>query len=197
MPYEIPPDLAGLSLADIAQAVEARRLPPVEEWHPDETADSGMEIRADGRWFHDGGAITRSAMVRAFSSLLRRDADGFWLVLPYQKQSIAVEDAPFIAVDVKLDRSAGVSMLTFRLNTDEFVTADPDHPIIARGDAETPALYVRVRGGLEARLDRSTYAQLAEIAIDRAADTGGVETLAVESGGATFPLAPSNEGDTA
>ena len=52
MPYEIPPDLAGLSLAQIAEAVAERRLPPVDEWQPEATADSDMEIRADGRWFH-------------------------------------------------------------------------------------------------------------------------------------------------
>ena len=190
MPYEIPPDLAGLGLAEIAEAVAARRLPPVDEWQPEATADSGMEIRADGRWYHDGSEIRRSGMVRAFSSLLRRDEDGYWLVLPYQKQSIAVADAPFVAVDVKQDRAGqdgedGTPVLTFRLNTDEFVTADADHPITARGDADTPALYVLVRGGLEARLDRSTYAQLAEIAIARDPDA-----LAVESKGAVFPLVP-------
>ena len=190
MPYEIPPDLAGLGLAEIAEAVAARRLPPVDEWQPEATADSGMEIRADGRWYHDGSEIRRSGMVRAFSSLLRRDEDGYWLVLPYQKQSIAVADAPFVAVDVKQDRAGqdgedGAPVLTFCLNTDEFVTADADHPITARGDADTPALYVRVRGGLEARLDRSTYAQLAEIAIARDSDA-----LAVESKGAVFPLVP-------
>lgn len=190
MPYEIPPDLAGLGLAEIAEAVAARRLPPVDEWQPEASADSGMEIRADGRWYHDGSEIKRPGMVRAFSSLLRRDEDGYWLVLPYQKQSIAVADAPFVAVDVKQDRvgqdeNNGSPVLTFRLNTDEFVTADADHPITARGDADTPALYVRVRGGLEARLDRSTYAQLAEIAIARDPDA-----LAVESKGAIFPLVP-------
>lgn len=190
MPYEIPPDLAGLGLAEIAEAVAARRLPPVDEWQPEASADSGMEIRADGRWYHDGSEIKRPGMVRAFSSLLRRDEDGYWLVLPYQKQSIAVADAPFVAVDVKQDRvgkdeNNGTPVLTFRLNTDEFVTADADHPITARGDADTPALYVRVRGGLEARLDRSTYAQLAEIAIARDPDA-----LAVESKGAIFPLVP-------
>jgi uncharacterized protein len=196
MPYDSPPDLAGLSLAEIAEAVAARRLPPVDTWQPEATADSGMEIRADGRWFHEGSEITRPAMVRAFSSLLRKDDDaengGFWLVLPYQKQSIAVEDAPFVAVDVKLDSACGVPVLVFRLNTDEFVTAGPDHPVIARGDADTPALYVLVRGRLEARLDRSTYAQLAEIAIARDADA-----LAVESGGAVFPLIPAAKTDPA
>jgi hypothetical protein len=67
MPYDPLPDLAGLSLAEIAAAVAARKLPPVEQWDPAETADSGMRIAADGTWFHEGRAITRPAMMRAFS----------------------------------------------------------------------------------------------------------------------------------
>ena len=101
MPYQPPPELAALSLAEIAALAAARKLPPVEQWHPEARSDSLMTIKADGRWFHDGGEIKRPAMVRAFASLLRRDADGqHWLVTPHEMQSIAVEDAAFIATDV-------------------------------------------------------------------------------------------------
>jgi len=180
MPYEPPPNLAELSLADVAALLAARKLPPVREWRPANSTDSHMRIAADGRWFHMGGEITRPAMVRAFSSLLTRDNDGqYWLVTPVERQSIEVEDAAFIAVDV--EQRDGV--LVFRLNTDEFVIAGPDCPIIARGDPETPALYVLVRNGLEARLNRSTYAQLVEIAL-----AGG--ELAVSSQGTRFTLVP-------
>lgn len=181
MPYEPPPELAGLSLGEIAALVAARKLPPVEQWQPAQSGDSLMRIAADGRWYHEGGEITRPAMVRAFAGLLRRDADGqHWLVTPQEKLSIEVEDAAFVATDVKQDGDA----LAFRLNTDDFVIAGPDHPILARGDAETPALYVAVRHGAEARLNRSTYAQLAEIAF---ADGD----LTVSSQGMTFPLVPA------
>jgi len=175
-----------MSLAEVAEAVAARKLPPVSQWDPAETGDSLMRIAKDGRWYHDGSEITRPAMVRAFSGLLRKDDDGFWLVVPYQKLSIEVEDAPFVATDVRAqDDADGKQALTFRLNTDEFVTADADHPVIARGDRDTPAIYVMVRGGLEARLDRSTYGQLAEIALAE-----GRDPLAVSSQGAVFPLIP-------
>ena len=101
-----------------------------------------MRIAADGRWYHDGGEIRRPAMVRAFSSLLVcDDAGAHWLVTPNEKQAIAVDDAAFIAIDVKQDGEA----LVFRLNTDEFVVAGPEHAIMARGDADTPALYIAVR----------------------------------------------------
>lgn len=179
MPYVPPPDLAALSLAEVADLVAARRLPPVEQWEPQATSDSLMTIRADGRWFHDGGEIRRPAMIRAFAGLLRRDADGrHWLVTPSEKQAIAVEDAAFIATDVTRTEGA----LVFRLNTDDMVIAGPEHPLIARGEAETPALYLAVRSGTEARLNRSTWLQLVDLADD---------DLTVTSQGARFSLVPA------
>jgi len=180
MPYTPPPDLAALSLKEIAGLVAARALPPVDQWEPAETGNSLMRIAADGRWYHDGGEITRPAMVRAFSSLLRRDEDGrHWLVTPQQKLSIEVEDAAFIAVDVKREGDA----LAFRLNTDDLVIAGPDHPIVARGDPDVPAIYLAVRHGTEARLNRSTYGQLVEIALSD-------DQLRVISMGTPFDLVP-------
>lgn len=181
MPYEPPPELGNLSLDEIAALVAERKLPPVDQWHPERTGDSEMRIAADGRWYHQDGEITRPAMVRAFASLLVRDGDGrHWLVTPHERLSIVVEDAAFVAVDVKQD----ADWLTFRLSTDDLVIAGPDHPIRAAGDPETPALYVAVRHGTEARLNRSTYLQLAEIALE----DGG---MTVTSQGATFPLTPA------
>ena len=161
MPYAPPPELAALSLEQIAALVAARHLPPVTQWDPKAASDSLMTIRADGRWFHDGGEIKRPAMVRAFSSLLWRDDTGqHWLVTPYEKQSIAVEDAAFQATDVVWQDGA----LAFRLNTDDVVLAGPDNPLSARGTADTPALYLTVRHGTEARINRSTWLQLVELA---------------------------------
>ncbi|MCJ2181221.1 DUF1285 domain-containing protein [Novosphingobium sp. 1949] len=188
MPYDVPPDLAGLSLADAAALLAARKLPPVETWTPAHCGDSAMRILADGRWLHEGRALTRPAMVRAFSSLLVRDAKGtHWLVTPGQKLSIAVEDAAFLAVDVTRQDGA----LLFRLNTDELVVAGPDHPILSRGDPDTPALYLGVRHGCEARLNRSTYAQLVALALDELGDQDDPENLAVTSGATRFSLLPA------
>ncbi|GGD97721.1 hypothetical protein GCM10011515_16850 [Tsuneonella deserti] len=181
MPYEPPPEIAALSLAELAEAVAARRLPPVERWTPAETGDSHMRILADGTWLHEGSPITRPAMVRAFGSLLLREGDRHWLVTPMQKLAVSVDDAAFIATDV----TEREGTLAFRLNTDEIVIASPDHPLSARGDRDTPAIYVDVRRGCEARLNRSTYEQLAQIALDRGDD------WSVTSEGATFSLLPA------
>ena len=180
MPYEPPPDLATLTLAEIATAVEARELPPVEQWHPTETVDSRMRIAADGTWFHEGLPIARAAMIRAFASLLTRDEQGrHWLVTPDCRQSIEVEDAAFLAVDMRAEGDA----LAFRLNTDELVIAGPEHPLRAAGNPEVPAIYLAVRRGCEARLNRSTYLQLVEHAL-----AGGALTVA--SRGVAFSLDP-------
>ena len=185
MPYEPPPELATLSLAEIAALAEARSLPPVSEWQPQRQGDSLMRISADGRWFHDANEfgdseIKRPAMIRAFASLLMRDAAGaHWLVTPHEKLAIEVEDAAFIAIDVKQESGS----LAFRLNTDDLIIAGPDHPVTARGDPDVPAIYLGVRNGTEARLNRSTYGQLVEIAL-----TG--HALEVVSQGMTFSLVP-------
>jgi len=182
MPYDPPPHLAEMSLAEIAAQVQARKLPPVEQWNPQASSDSLMRIAADGTWFHDGSPITRPAMVRAFASLLTRDDTGqHWLVTPFEKQNIKVEDAAFIAVDVQ----AKDGTIAFRLNTDDLVLAGPDHPIIARGDIDTPALYLHVRRGCEARLNRSTWQQLAQIAL------GQGDGWTVSSQDETFALVPA------
>lgn len=184
MPYQAPPDLAALSLAQIAEAVTSRKLPPVDQWQPPETIDSQMRIAADGRWFHAGSPIARAAMVRAFSSLLVREADGqYYLYTPDCKQSIVVEDAAFLAVDMRAEDGA----LAFRLNTDELVLAGPDNALRAAGDADCPAIYLAVRHGCEARVDRSTWLQLAQHALSNCDDPGA---LTVSSQGATFSLTP-------
>ncbi len=180
MPYVPPPELADLTLDKIAALVAARKLPPLDQWTPPGEGDSRMRIAADGTWFHDGGRITRPAMVRAFASLLTRDAAcAHWLMTPHEKLAIAVEDAAFIAVDVAQTGGA----LAFRLNTDDLVIAGPDHPLSARGSADAPAIYLAVRHGTQARLNRSTWAQLAEIAL---AGDGAT----VSSQGRRFSLVP-------
>lgn len=181
VPYEPPPDLAGLSLAQIAEAVAARKLPPVAQWTPTHVGESDMRIAADGSWWHEGARITRPAMVRAFASLLIRDEAGaHWLVTPQQKLAIAVEDAAFIAIDC-VERDGA---LAFRLNTDDIVVASAEHPLASRGSANAPAIYLAVRNGCEARLDRSTWLQLAEIALSQG------DGSQVTSAGESFTLLP-------
>ncbi|WP_417622858.1 DUF1285 domain-containing protein [Parasphingorhabdus sp.] len=182
MPYTPPPEFASLSLAEIAELAAAQKLPPVDQWEPQETGDSEMRIAADGSWYHQGDPINRPAMVRAFSTILRREEDGsFALVTPYQKLSIIVDDAPFVAVEVESEGTGKKRTLAFRLNTDHLVVADADHQL--RFGADKPQPYLHVRRGLEAVLARPVYYQLVEMALEEEGNPVGIW-----SQGTFFPM---------
>ncbi len=181
-----PPDLSGLSLADIARLLEEEKLPPVERWNPEHCGTSGMRIARDGTWYHEGSPIGREAMVRLFSTILRREPDGSHvLVTPVEKLDIEVEDAPFVAVELKSEGEGKGRSLAFRLNTGDLVVAGPDHPLRFAAGEDGPHPYLGVRRGLEALIVRPVYYELAEIALAE-----GGEPLGLWSGGAFFPLEP-------
>lgn len=184
----LPKDFAQLSLTEAAELLAACKLPPVESWHPERAGDSLMEIRADGSWFHEGGRINRPAMVKLFSTILRREADGSHvLVTPAEKLTIAVEDKPFRAVEMKSGGEGKGRKLVFRLDTDDLVMAGADHPVRFGSDPDQPDPRLHVRGtignGLEARIDRALYYEIVEMAL---ADQG--DPPAIWSNGAYFPL---------
>ncbi len=175
----------GQGLASLQRAAEGLGpLPPVERWNPAHCGDSLMRIARDGSWTHAGEQIRRPALVRLFSTILRKDDDGFMLVTPAEKLSIAVEDVPFLAVLMTADGKDQDQTLTFTTNVGDQVIAGPDHPLRFSPDAATgaPIPYLHVRGGLEARAARAVYYDLVEQAVvrDRA--------LGVWSGGVFFAL---------
>ena len=173
--------LAGVIAAAGSAGEPARPLPPVHLWRPAHCGDIDIRIARDGTWFHDGSPIGRPALVRLFSTVLRRDPDGFHLVTPAEKLRIQVEDAPFMAV--RVDRVG--EDLRFVTNVGDEVWAGPDHALDVRQDAVTgePAPYLHVRRGLMARLTRPVFYELADMAEPEA---GGA--LGVRSGGRWFPL---------
>lgn len=187
MPMAPAPDFDTLTIADIARLENEGRLPPVERWHPDHCGDSEMRIARDGTWFHQGTPIGRPAMVRAFSRILRREPDGgYVLVTPAEKLDIAVEDAPFVAVEMKAEGEGRDQSLAFRLNTGDMVTASAAHPLRFVEHADGPHPYLHVRGGLEALVVRALYYDIAELALAGEEDAPGIW-----SDGAFFPLQPA------
>jgi len=182
MPMPPPADLSALSLAEIARLAEEERLPPVATWNPERCGDSEMRIARDGTWYHQGSPIGRPAMVRLFSTILRREAEGgFVLVTPVEKLDIAVDDAPFVAVEMKSDGAGETRSLAFRLNTGDLVVAGPGHKLRFESGPDGPHPYLEVRAGLDALLARPVYYELAEIALAE----GG---KGVWSGGLFFPV---------
>jgi hypothetical protein len=143
-----------------------------------------MRIARDGTWYHQGSPIGRQAMVRLFSTILRREPDGgFVLVTPVEKLDIQVEDAPFVAVELKSEGEGERRSLAFRLNTGDLVVAGRDHRL--RFEAG-PHPYLEVRNGLDALVARPLYYELAEIALSEDATPPGVW-----SEGVFFPLEPA------
>ena len=171
------------SVIAAAKQAPGRGLPPVHLWTPAHSGEIDIVIKRDGRWLHEGAVIGREAMVRLFSTILRKDPDGTYLVTPVEKLKITVEDAPFIAVAV--DRQGGD--LSFTTNVGDTVVAGPDNPIrVEIGPDDEPRPYVHVRRGLEALISRPVFYELVEMADER--DTADGLRLGIESGGAWFAL---------
>ena len=159
---------------------KAGGLPPVERWNPPYCGEMDLEIRADGSWWHDGTPIGRPAMVRLFSTILKREGDRHYLVTPVEKVGIRVEDAPFLAIDADIAADA----ITFTTNVGDSVVAGPDNGIrVATGPDGEPRPYVHVRGGMEALIDRKTFYRLADHA-----EGGPDGRMGVVSGGRFFAL---------
>ncbi len=186
------PDFARTSLADLARWADNDALPPVDSWHPAHVGVIDIRIGADGRWWHEGGQITRPAMVRLFSRVLRREPDGSYvLVTPAEKLTITVDDTAFLAVEVKAEGVGPAASLAFRLNTGDVVLAGADHPLSVTDDESglpRPLLHVRgaIGNGLSARLVRGVWLDLAEAALE-----SGEDPPAIWSGGTRFTLLPA------
>jgi uncharacterized protein len=182
---------AGLgSLEALLKEQAGDRLPPVDKWNPPYCGDIGMRIRGDGVWFYQGSPIGRKPLVRLFSRVLRKDADGkHYLVTPAEKVDVAVDDAPFLAVEMEASGDGADQVLTFRTNVDDVVRCDQAHPLRFVPEPHSGGLkpYLLVRGRLEALVTRAVYYDLVELAVPggRQADA----PLGIWSGGVFFPLA--------
>ncbi|HEV2364870.1 MAG TPA: DUF1285 domain-containing protein [Caulobacteraceae bacterium] len=163
-----------------------RPPPPVHRWRPAHCGAIDITIRKDGTWIHEGTPIGRPALVRLFSTVLRKDPEGFVLVTPVEKLAITVEDAPFVAVRVDARRGA----LHFTTNVGDEVVAGPDHPIrVETGPSGEPRPYLLVRDDLEALISRPVFYELAAMGEERAGPDGPL--LGVSSAGAWFALGPA------
>lgn len=180
------PEAFSIGLASLQRdAAAGRKLPPVESWNPPHCGDIDIRIARDGSWHHLGRPILRPGLVRLFASILRKDPDGYCLVTPVERMRIRVDDAPFVAVLLEREGEGSDARLTFTTNVGDLVVAGPEHPIRVDSDPESgePSPYVHVRRGLEARIGRAPFYELASNAVP--AENGSV---GVWSDGCFFPL---------
>lgn len=179
----------------VARATHAGSgLPPVDKWEPEFCGELDIEIKRDGTWFYLGTPIGRLPLVRLFSTVLRKDADGkTYLVTPVEKISIKVEDAPFIAVEMNASGEGDDQVLTFRTNVGDLVECGPDNPLRFDiiGDTDQLKPYVLVRGRLEALLSRPVMYELVSHGEEQ--EVNGQTMFVLRSKGAVFPIMPADE----
>lgn len=187
MPEARPPiDLQGISLAELQRLIDQRRVPPVDRWNPERCGHSGMRIARDGTWFHDGAPIRRPAMVRLFSTVLRREPDGrHMLVTPVEKLEIEVEATAFRAIGMSSEGDGRARRIGFGLDSGDAVILGPEHPLAVVETGHGPSPRISVRHGLEAELTRPVYYELAELALEEGNDPPGIWSC-----GAFFALEP-------
>jgi len=167
---------------------ESRGLPPVHLWNPPFCGDIDMRIATDGTWFYMKTPIGRPALVRLFASVLKREGERYFLVTPVEKVGITVDDAPFLAVEMR--EAAGT--LRFRTNVDDWVACDADHALRFEPETATGGLkpYLHVRRGLWAKVTRALFYDLVARGEER--DIDGRRMFGVASGGAFFPMAEAD-----
>src|ERR1700760_2437356 len=184
--------LDGLTTA-ARNAAAGKGLPPVHLWNPPFCGDLDMRIASDGTWFYQGTPIGRPALVRLFSTILKREGDKHFLVTPVEKVGIRVDDAPFLAVEMqKQNRKDGGLLLRFRTNVDDWVECDAAHRLRFEEAADgglTP--YLHVRADLWAKVTRALYYDLVDMGEERMVD--GREMFGVESAGAFFAMADAEQ----
>src|SRR6187431_3087856 len=124
--------LEGLTVAarEASNATpDSKGLPPVHLWNPPFCGDLDMRIASDGTWYYLGTPIGRPALVRLFASILKRENGRYFLVTPVEKVGIIVEDAPLLAVELRIEDAAPAPVLNFRTNVDDWVACDADHAL--------------------------------------------------------------------
>ena len=179
------------SITSAAGAAGRRGAPPVQLWNPPFCGDLDMRIAADGTWFYLKTPIGRPALVKLFASVLKREADKYFLVTPVEKCGIVVDDAPFLAVELRVEEGVHGRTLHFRTNVDDWVACGPGHALRFEPEPETGGLkpYLHVRRDLWAKVTRALFYDLVELGEER--DIEGKRMFGVVSGGEFFAMAPA------
>ena len=176
------------SIAAMLPRETGKGAPPVHLWNPPFCGDIDMRIAADGTWFYQKTPIGRLPLVKLFASVIKREGDKYFLVTPVEKVGIIVEDAPFLAVELKVESGEAGQALKFRTNVDDWVTAGPGHAMRFEEDAENGGIkpFVHVRRDLWAKVTRALFYDLVELGEER--DVDGTAMFGIASATEFYPM---------
>src|SRR5215213_11077865 len=173
------PPIGGIdAVADLAKREGGKGPPPVHLWNPPFCGDIDMRIG-------------RPALVKLFASVLKREANKYFLVTPVEKVGIVVEDAPFLAVEMQTQDQNSGRVLRFRTNVDEWIECGPEHALRFDPEPGTGGLkpYLHVRRDLWARVTRPLFYDLVALGEER--DIEGRRMFGVASNNTFFAMAPA------
>jgi uncharacterized protein len=181
------------SIVGAAKSASTKGPPPVHLWNPAYCGEIDMRIAADGTWFYQKTPIGRVALVKLFASVIKREGDRYFLVTPVEKCGIVVDDAPFLAVELRIMPTPGGRLLRFRTNVDDWVDCGLEHPLRFEPEPETGGLkpYLHVRRDLWAKVTRALFFDLVELGEERM--IGGTLMFGVASGTEFFAMAPASD----
>jgi len=180
------------SLAGAARNEAKKGPPPVHLWNPPFCGDLDMRIATDGTWFYLKTPIGRPALVKLFASVLKREGEKYFLVTPVEKCGITVDDAPFLAVELKAEEGQRGRVLNFRTNVDDWVVCGADHALRFEPEPRTGGLkpYLHVRRDLWAKVTRALFYDLVELGEERV--IAGQRMFGIASGGEFYVMAPAD-----
>jgi uncharacterized protein len=185
------PERALRGLGDAATGC-LRGVGPAPSWNPPDCGDIDMRIAADGTWFYCGSPIGRLPLVQLFASVLRKETDRYVLVTPVEKVGIRVDDAPFLATEMRIEDEANEPRLIFLTNVENLVTVDSEHLLrFERGAADGLKPYVKMRGDLWALIKRALFYDL--VALGKTERLANQDWFGVRSCGVFFPMCLAGE----
>jgi len=184
------------AIAGVAKNAAQKGAPPVHLWNPPYCGEIDLRIASDGTWFYQKTPIGRAALVKLFASVLKREDGRYFLVTPVEKCGIVVDDAPFLAVELKIERfdsrQGTNQVLNFRTNVDDWVACGADHELRFEPEVATGGLkpYLHVRRDLWAKVSRPLFYDLVELGEER--DVNGTRMFGVASAGEFYAMAPAD-----
>jgi hypothetical protein len=160
-----------MTATDDDPSLEDPNAPPPTQWRLPR-----LRIDVDGDWFDDDVAITHAGILANLRSLLKRDAEGYFIQTRV-RIPVEVGDVPFVVTRIE---RRGETLHAFLSDGTE---ADVDPATLRVGPDDVPYCSVR-DGAFEARLSRAAAFQMLALAdYDEGTGRG-----ALRLGGREYPL---------